>query len=78
MSDFDRYDFGGSVLTGLLAVGALLLYAPLWAVVLIMAIGCTVSLFRHLDLTPAKRRRAEAEYRARVAARHPRSGRPTV
>ncbi|HTA14067.1 MAG TPA: hypothetical protein VK781_04335 [Solirubrobacteraceae bacterium] len=53
-------------------MSALLLYAPIWAAVIIMPIGVTISLFRHLDLTPTKRRRAAAEYRSRGAAHRPR------
>jgi hypothetical protein len=78
MNDFDRYDLALSLLSGLAAVGALLLYAPLWTAVIIMPMGVTISLFRHLDLTPAKRRRAAAEYHSRAATRDPQSPHPTV
>jgi len=54
MSDYDRYDFAISMLFGLIMVGALLLGAPLWIVPLLLAIGVTISLYRHLDLPPRR------------------------
>jgi hypothetical protein len=48
MSNFDRYDFALSMLTGVIAVAALLLGAPLWALALIYAIGCTIITVRHV------------------------------
>lgn len=49
MIDLDRYDYAISVLMGVIAVGALILGAPLWAIVLIYATGCSVVLLRHID-----------------------------
>jgi len=78
VSDFDLYDLVLSLLSGLAAAGALLLYAPLWSAMIIMPIGVTISLFRHLDLTPAKRQRAAAEFRSHAAAQTRQSGHPTA
>jgi hypothetical protein len=47
MSDFDRYDFAGSLVVGAIAVVVLLLGGPLWVPVLIYAAGCTIGLLRH-------------------------------
>jgi hypothetical protein len=55
MSDYDRYDFVISMLVGLIMVGALLLGAPLWTLPLFLAIGVTISLYRHLPLPPRRR-----------------------
>jgi hypothetical protein len=55
MSDFDRYDFAMSLLMGVLMAGALVLGAPLWVLVLIGMITCTISLYRHLPLPPRRR-----------------------
>jgi hypothetical protein len=49
MTEFDRYDWIVSWLMAIVAVGTLLLGAPLWAVVLIGMIGCSVLLYRHID-----------------------------
>ncbi len=46
---FDRYDFAVSLLMGALMAGALVLGAPLWALVLIMFICCVVIFIRHFD-----------------------------
>jgi hypothetical protein len=46
---FDRYDFAVSLLMGALMAGALVLGAPLWALVLIMFICCVVVFIRHFD-----------------------------
>jgi hypothetical protein len=48
MSTFDRYDFAGSLLTGIAGVVTLLLDAPLWAVVVVYAVGGTIISARHL------------------------------
>jgi hypothetical protein len=50
MSDYDRYDFALSMLFGLIMVGALLLGAPFWTAFPLLAIGVTISLYRHLPL----------------------------
>jgi hypothetical protein len=55
MNDFDRYDYVISVIGGLIMVGTLLLGAPLWALVLIGMVTCTISLYRHLPLPPRRR-----------------------
>jgi len=54
MNDYDRYDFALSMLLGLIMVGALLLGAPFWSAFLFLAIGITISLYRHLDLPPRR------------------------
>ncbi len=46
---FDRYDFAVSLLMGALMAGALVLGAPLWALVLIMFVCCVVIFIRHFD-----------------------------
>jgi hypothetical protein len=46
---YDRYDFALSVLIGLAMSGALVLGAPLWAVVLIMFVGSVIVFIRHFD-----------------------------
>lgn len=46
---YDRYDFVLSWLMAIVAVGALVLGAPLWAVVLIIVVGCTAVFLHHLD-----------------------------
>jgi hypothetical protein len=46
---FDRYDFALSLLTGAMMAGALILGAPLWALVLIMFVGALVGFIRHFD-----------------------------
>jgi hypothetical protein len=55
MTDFDRYDCAISLLTGVIAMGVLILGAPLWAIALIYATGCTIMLYRHLPLPPRRR-----------------------
>lgn len=55
MTDYDRYDFVLSWVMAIVAVGTLLLGAPLWVMVIVVAIGCTISLYRHLDLPPRRR-----------------------
>jgi hypothetical protein len=55
MTDFDRYDCAISLLIGAIAAGALVLGAPLWAIALIYATGCTIMLYRHLPLPPRRR-----------------------
>jgi hypothetical protein len=52
MTDYDRYDFAISMVVGLIMVGALLLGAPLWTLPLLLAIGVTITLYRHFDLPP--------------------------
>ena len=46
---FDRYDAVMSLLVGVLMVVALALGAALWAVVVIMFVGCVVISIRHFD-----------------------------
>ncbi len=46
---FDRYNFAMSLLMGALMAGALVLGAPLWAIVLIMFVCCVVIFIRHFD-----------------------------
>jgi hypothetical protein len=55
MSDYDRYDFVISMLTGLVMVGTLLLGGPLWTLALTLMIGVNISVFRHVDLPPRRR-----------------------
>ena len=55
MSDFDRYDFALAMLFGLIAVGALLLGAPFWTAYLFLAVGVTISLYRHFGELPPRR-----------------------
>ncbi|HWY19098.1 MAG TPA: hypothetical protein VNY27_10375 [Solirubrobacteraceae bacterium] len=55
MTELDRYDHAISWLMAIVAVGALILGAPLWAIVLICATCCTVVLYRHLPLPPRRR-----------------------
>jgi hypothetical protein len=50
MGDYDRYDFGMSLLMGGLMAGCLVLDTPLWAPVLIGIVTCAISLCRHVDL----------------------------
>jgi Flp pilus assembly protein TadB len=52
--DFDRYDIVISIISGLIMVGVLLLGAPLWTLVLIVMVCCTISLYRHLPLPPRR------------------------
>jgi hypothetical protein len=49
MSDLDRYDYALALLSGLIAVAVLVLYAALWAVALAYAAGWTVIFIRHID-----------------------------
>jgi len=56
MNDYDRYDFALSMLAGTIMVGVLLLGGPLWTVVPIGMVTCTISLYRHLPLPPRRRR----------------------
>jgi hypothetical protein len=46
---YDRYDFALSLLVGVAMSGALVLGAPLWAIVLIMFIGSLVEFIRHFN-----------------------------
>jgi hypothetical protein len=46
---FDRYDFVMSLVVGLIAVAALVLGAPLWALVLIYMVGGIIGFVRHFD-----------------------------
>ncbi|HWY89444.1 MAG TPA: hypothetical protein VNY31_02125 [Solirubrobacteraceae bacterium] len=55
MNDFDRYDFAITMLFGSIAVGALILGGPLWAIALIYATCGTIVLYRHFPLPPRKR-----------------------
>lgn len=54
MSDYDRYDFVLSMLTGAIMVGVLLVGGPLWALLPIGMVCSTISLYRHLDLPPRR------------------------
>ncbi len=49
MTKLDRYDYAITLLIGVIAVGALILGAPLWAIVLIYATGCSIVFIRHID-----------------------------
>jgi hypothetical protein len=51
---YDRYDFIVSWVMAIVAVGALLMGAPLWAMVLIVIVGCTVVVLHHRDELRAK------------------------
>jgi len=51
---YDRYDFIVSWVMAIVAVCALIMGAPLWAVVLIATAGCTVVLLHHIDEFRAK------------------------
>jgi hypothetical protein len=46
---FDRYDFVMYLTIGLIGVAALILGAPLWALVPIYASGCVLGFIRHFD-----------------------------
>jgi hypothetical protein len=46
---FNRYDLVMYVLSGAVWVGALILGAPLWALVLILFALCVVDFIRHFD-----------------------------
>jgi len=48
---YDRYDFILSWVMAIVAVAALILGAPLWAIVLIVIAGCTIGFIRHFDDT---------------------------
>jgi hypothetical protein len=56
MNDYDRYDFVLSWVMGFTMVGIFVLGGPLWAMVLVGMVGCTISLYRHLPLPPRRRR----------------------
>jgi len=51
---YDRYDLIVSWVMAIVAVGALIMGAPLWAVVLIVIAGCTVVVLHHIDEFRAK------------------------
>jgi hypothetical protein len=55
MNDYDRYDFILSWVMGIVVVGAFLLGAPLWALMIICMVGCTISLHRHRLIPPRSR-----------------------
>jgi hypothetical protein len=58
MTEFDRYDFALSIVLGLIVVGALMLGAPLWALVPIMMVTVFSSVYRHTpEIRPFKLRR---------------------
>lgn len=46
---YDRYDFVLSWVMAIVAVGALILGAPLWAFVLIVMVGCIIGFVHHFD-----------------------------
>lgn len=45
----DRYDIAISLLMGVIADAALILGAPLWAIVLILFACCVIIFIRHFD-----------------------------
>jgi len=49
MTRLDRYDHAISWLMAVLATGALVLGAPLWAIVLICVACCSALFIRHID-----------------------------
>ncbi len=49
MSKLDVYDYGISLLMGAIAAAALVLGAPLWAIVLVYVVGCSAVFIRHID-----------------------------
>jgi hypothetical protein len=49
VTDFDRYDVAISLLIGVVADAALIIGAPLWALVAILMVGCCVLFIRHID-----------------------------
>jgi hypothetical protein len=49
MTELDRHDYAISWLMAIAAVGALLLGAPLWAIVLICVAGSSIVMYRHID-----------------------------
>jgi hypothetical protein len=49
MSHLDRYDYALALLSGLIAVGALILSAALWTVALAYVAGWTAIFIRHID-----------------------------
>ena len=53
--DFDRYDVALTLLLGLIAMGAVVLGAPLWTFVLTGLICGTIVMYRHLPLPPRGR-----------------------
>ena len=55
MNDFDRYDVAMSLFLGLLMAGVLVLNMPLWTIVIVMIVGSTIILYRHLPLPPRRR-----------------------
>jgi hypothetical protein len=55
MTEYDRYDFALTLLTGVIMVGALLLGAPIWALAPIFFTGVSISVLRHADLRPRGR-----------------------
>ena len=58
MNDYDRYDFALSMLVGLIMAGALMISAPLWTLPLFLAIGVTISVYRHTpEVRPLRIRR---------------------
>jgi hypothetical protein len=57
MGDYDRYDFGMSLLMGGLMAGCLVLDTALWVPVVVGMGTCAVSLWRHFDLDELAPRR---------------------
>ncbi len=55
MNDYDRYDFALSVACGAIMAAILIVGGPLWTLVIVGAICCTISLYRHLPLPPRRR-----------------------
>ena len=49
MTHLDRYDYALALLSGLIAVAILVLYATLWAVALAYVAGWTAIFIRHID-----------------------------
>jgi hypothetical protein len=46
---YDRYDFIISCVTAILAVGSLILGAPLWVFVIVALSCCVIGFVRHFD-----------------------------
>lgn len=49
MSPLDRYDYTLALLSGLIAVAILIVYAALWAVALAYVVGWTLIFLHHID-----------------------------
>lgn len=49
LDSFDRYDIAMYLFLGVCVDAALILSAPLWAIVLIVFAGCVAGFIRHFD-----------------------------